>query len=458
MALVDVRPDAPLSDRLQELLAALSAADQAGYIGEPVSQLAHALQAAAAGSGDEELALAALLHDIGHLADPSAPAMDVLGTADHEQLGHDVLLRLGFSPRVAALVRGHVDAKRYLARRPGYAAKLSPASLGTLVHQGGPMDDSEAAAFEADPLHGDILRLRAWDEAAKDPDADVPPLAHWAPRIEAHLRANEERAVLGCLDRPLTDAELAVWRRDHKLVLPDVFTGAALDALRAWTADLEARPEAPGKWMKYFEAGASAGRQLCRVEDFLPYHGGFAELLAGPGILRWLGQLLGEPAVLFKEKINFKLPGGSGFTAHQDAPAFTTFGQTFHVTMLIAIDPSDRSNGGLEFSDPVPLYETLPQRADGSIAPDVEAQLPWYPLDLTAGSVAFFDSYIPHRSDVNGSHEPRRGLYITYNRAADGERRADYFADKRTTFPPECEREPGVVYEAGRYNVGNPIR
>ena len=30
-----------------------------------------------------------------------------------------------------------------------------------------------------------------------------------------------------------------------------------------------------------------------------------------------VSDLFDEPAVLFKEKINFKLPGGGGFLAHQ---------------------------------------------------------------------------------------------------------------------------------------------
>ncbi len=461
MALIDSDPRAPLPKRVDALFATLAAADTAGYIGEPVSQLAHALQAAhrAAAADDEALALAALLHDIGHLADPDAPQMQGLGAADHERIGRAVCDRLGFAPRVGRLVESHVAAKRYLARRAAYDGKLSEASRRTLTFQGGPMSDAEAAAFEADPDHKAMLRLRACDEAAKDPDAAVPGLDHWRPIVERHLQAQAIDAVLAPLRAPPTDAQLAAWRRDHLLVLPGLLDGRGLAALEAWTADLQARPETPGKWMKYFERGTAA-RQLCRVEDFVPHHAGFEALLCGPPLMAWLTRLMGQPACLFKEKINFKLPGGAGFTAHQDAPAFDAFGHRYHITVLIAVDPQTRTNGGLEFSDPIDEGTLLPQRSDGSVAEEVEARLPWHPLDLSPGSVAFFDSYIPHRSGPNRSDRPRRGLYVTYNRAADGDRRADYFADKRATFPPEIEREPGVDYlsKAGRYNVGNPIR
>lgn len=461
MALIHIPPAAPLAERVDALFAALAAADAAGYIGEPVSQQAHALQAAAraAAADDEELALAALLHDIGHLADPDAPQMADLGTERHESIGRAVCDRLGFAPRVGRLVEGHVAAKRYLARRAAYDGKLSPASRGTLAFQGGPMSDAEATAFEADPDHKAMLRLRACDEAAKIPDAAVPGLEHWRPIVERHLRAQEIEAVLEPLRRPLDADQRAAWKRDHLLVLPGLLDGRALAALEAWTADLQARPETPGKWMKYFERGTEA-RQLCRVEDFVPYHPGFAALLCGAPLMARLAELMGQPACLFKEKINYKLPGGSGFTAHQDAPAFDAFGHRYHVTVLIAVDPQTRENGGLEFAEPLEEGVLLPQRPDRSVAAEAEAALSWTPLDLAPGSVAFFDSYIPHRSGPNRSPDPRRGLYVTYNRAADGDRRADYFADKRATFPPEIEREPGVDYlaRAGRYNVGNPIR
>ncbi|MCB9524049.1 MAG: phytanoyl-CoA dioxygenase family protein [Myxococcales bacterium] len=461
MALVDLDPTLPAADRADAILATLAAAAEADYIGEAVTQLAHGLQAAdrARASGDVELMLGALLHDIGHLADPTAPQMDRLGTVDHEGLGERLLLKLGCSERLARMVGGHVDAKRYLMRRPSYASKLSEASRQTLAHQGGPMTDFEAVAFEEDPLHRDLLRVRAWDEAAKLPDADVPGLDFWRPILLDHLLAQEAKAVTAPLETPLTPEQIAAWQRDHLLVLPGVLAGEALDRLRGWVEDLEARPETPGKWMKYFERGTQA-RQLCRVEDFVPHHAGLAELLCGEALLARLGELLGEPAVLFKEKINFKLPGGAGFTAHQDAPAFDTFGTQYHVTVLIAVDEQTRANGGLEFSDPVPEGVLLPQRADKSVAEATEAELPWYPLDLPAGSVAVFDSFIPHRSDTNRTDAPRRGLYVTYNRARDGAHRAAYFADKRANFPPEVERVPGVDYlaTAGRYNVGNPIR
>jgi phosphonate degradation associated HDIG domain protein len=176
-----------------EVCALLQGAADREYIGEAISQLAHGLQAGALAEragADDELILAALLHDVGHLAFPAGtPDMAGFGVKEHERHGAEYLRARGFSDRVATLVRRHVDAKRYLvARSPAYAARLSDASTQTLRWQGGPMTAAEVAGFEAFPMHADILRLRAWDEAAKDPQARVPGLDVYRARIVAHLK------------------------------------------------------------------------------------------------------------------------------------------------------------------------------------------------------------------------------------------------------------------------------
>ena len=74
--------------------------------------------------------LAALLHDIGHLCSPSkVPRMGGFGVANHEDIGADHLWSLGFGPQVTNLVRGHVEAKRYLvATSEEYTDRFSDAS------------------------------------------------------------------------------------------------------------------------------------------------------------------------------------------------------------------------------------------------------------------------------------------------------------------------------------------
>jgi 2-aminoethylphosphonate dioxygenase len=258
----------------------------------------------------------------------------------------------------------------------------------------------------------------------------------------------------------LTSEQLAFWNDNAYLLMPGLVPLRQREALLEWTQALQSWPETPGKWMKYFESSShDRARLLCRVEDFVPYHSQFSEFLQDDLKLGILAKLMGEPAILYKEKINFKMPGGKGFTHHQDAPAFGTFGHTYHITMMVALDPSTIENGCLEVVRGWKGQKILPQAPDGTIRKDVIESLQWSPVTMEPGDVLFFDSFIPHGSAPNRSQAPRRALYVTYNRKSEGDYRAEYFAQKRLAFPPECERVPGRDYSqgAGVFNLGNPI-
>jgi 2-amino-1-hydroxyethylphosphonate dioxygenase (glycine-forming) len=146
----------------------------ADYIGEPVSQLEHMSQAAQLAMMEgynDEIVLAAFFHDIGHICvmNHEAGSMDGYGVKSHEKIGADFLRQKGFPESVARLVESHVQAKRYLTfKDPEYYNMLSEASRKTLGFQGGVMSEHEAIAFENDPLFEVSIRMRKWDELAKE--------------------------------------------------------------------------------------------------------------------------------------------------------------------------------------------------------------------------------------------------------------------------------------------------
>ncbi|WP_248742313.1 MULTISPECIES: phosphonate degradation HD-domain oxygenase [unclassified Pseudomonas] len=175
------------------------------YIGEPVSQIEHmsqAAQLAIAEGFDDEVVLAAFFHDIGHLCAEGAENMGGYGVVSHERLGADYLREAGFSERLARLVEYHVQAKRFLTlREPGYYERLSEASRRTLEYQGGVMTEAEADAFEQDPLCAVSLRMRQWDELAKEmavPVMDLELLKNKADKLLSIGRSDEfERKDIG---------------------------------------------------------------------------------------------------------------------------------------------------------------------------------------------------------------------------------------------------------------------
>jgi phosphonate degradation associated HDIG domain protein len=160
----------------------------ATYLGEQVSQTAHALQAAwaaeQAGAAGVMIA-AALLHDVGHVLHdlPEAGALDDRHDA-HEERGAGWLAR-HFGPDVVEPVRLHVAAKRFLcATDPAYRRLLSEASLRSLELQGGPFAADEAAAFARGPYAEAAVALRRFDEQAKIPGLSTPDLEHFRPVLE----------------------------------------------------------------------------------------------------------------------------------------------------------------------------------------------------------------------------------------------------------------------------------
>jgi phosphonate degradation associated HDIG domain protein len=161
------------------------------YGGEPVTQLEHALQCAALAQGEGangELTVAALLHDIYHLAD---------GTNDEEQ-PHDrkgaQMLSALFGPAVTEPVRLHVEAKRYLcAVDPQYWAGLSDMSKRSLMWQGGPFSAEQAAAFIWQPYAKEAVRLRRWDDSAKVIGKPTPSLDEFIPIMGSLRRPYEHR-------------------------------------------------------------------------------------------------------------------------------------------------------------------------------------------------------------------------------------------------------------------------
>ena len=92
-------------------------------------------------------------------------------------------------------MRLHVQAKRYLvATDPGYAATLSSASLHSLELQGGPMCPDEQRFFQELPFALQAVRLRRWDDLAKQPGKRTPPLAYYLNLLDDVLRAARQPA------------------------------------------------------------------------------------------------------------------------------------------------------------------------------------------------------------------------------------------------------------------------
>ena len=244
----------------------------------------------------------------------------------------------------------------------------------------------------------------------------------------------------------LSKEQIEQFHRDGFLVVRGMYNDEEMKEISQWTQEVATSPEKPGHYMMYFESSKQDGsRIISRIEDFVSFHEGFARLITRRRMQQAVSDLFGEPAVLFKDKINFKLPGGDGFKEHQDVQAgWDDYGK-LHITAMIAIDETNAENGSVEMI-PGMHKQGLLGKMWAPLTDEDTANASYQPVHCKPGDAVFFDSYAPHRSLPNKTDQSRRVLYITFNGASDGDKRAQYYADKRKNYPPDIERDPDKNY------------
>jgi ectoine hydroxylase-related dioxygenase (phytanoyl-CoA dioxygenase family) len=221
------------------------------------------------------------------------------------------------------------------------------------------------------------------------------------------------------------DFSLNGWLVLRRALDPDHITALthAVEEVSSWAVT-------GARGLHHFEQTAD-GAVLARSEDFVDDQAELQGLIREGIVIEVLASLFGEPAVLFKEKINYKHPGGGGFAPHQDATAYRFVDH--HISCMVPFDPATEASGCLFVA---PGYEAgrLPTDERGRISQPIAESLDWRPVPLAPGDLLFFDSHTPHYSDSNTTTHSRRAAYLTYNAASLGDHRASYYDDKRQEF------------------------
>lgn len=239
----------------------------------------------------------------------------------------------------------------------------------------------------------------------------------------------------------LTEEQMKEFADKGFIVLKGFFDKAVMDKVSAHLDELRDKEPAKNQEAKYYEKSTITGENiLVRIENVLGDHNPeLGELLISPKAIDCLAQLFGEPPVLFKEKINYKLPGCRPDKLHQDqAAGWNAYGD-FYITMGIVVDENRKENAALSFLKSGNYEKRLMSE---EWRPLSEADPPYQPedeyvlLEADPGDVIFFDSYVPHGSPANTSDRSRRNIFLTFNRQSDGDMRAKYYEDKWASYPP----------------------
>lgn len=239
------------------------------------------------------------------------------------------------------------------------------------------------------------------------------------------------------------EAERARYARDGFIVREGVFSAEECARIAADCESLVARLEAArrdnkirvGSYM--FEALEEEGT-VVKWEPFAPDvvqgiepFAHIDEALKGWGLdARLLDpskDIVGEDdIVLFTEKLNVKRARhGGAIVLHQDFPYWENMTPVAHrmATAMIFLDAATRENGCLEVAPGSHTVGKQQQKKNvdgfGSLEMDEEAfdMGRLIPLEVPAGTVAYFGSFLVHRSLPNTSDKDRRALLYTYQPA-----------------------------------------
>jgi ectoine hydroxylase-related dioxygenase (phytanoyl-CoA dioxygenase family) len=242
----------------------------------------------------------------------------------------------------------------------------------------------------------------------------------------------------------LKSSDIEHFQESGFVVLKNAFPPSDAASIQSWATELAARPENRGEhWVYHEESQLEPGGQLInRIENMTPYHDGLAEL--ADVLIPAVRQLFGEEAVLFKDKINFKMSGGDGFEPHQDSQAGWERYASYFINVMLCIDAATLENGCLQLARREGTE--LVGREWEPLTAEQTAEMAFEPYPTEPGDVIYFDSYAPHMSAPNHSPNMRRLYFATYNKKSEGDHLASYYADKRKNYPPDIEREAGKSY------------
>ncbi len=239
----------------------------------------------------------------------------------------------------------------------------------------------------------------------------------------------------------LTEEQMKEFKDKGFIVLKGFFDKAAMAKISAWVDELRDKQSAEGEEAKYYEISPISGENiLVRIENVIGDHNREAsDLLISDKTRENLAQLLDEPPVLFKDKINYKLPGCRPDKLHQDQAAGWNVYGNFYITMGIAVDEHRLDNGALSFMNSGNYEKTLMSEEWKPLSEDDPPYQPedeYVLLEADPGDVIFFDSYVPHGSPANTGTRGRRIVFLTFNGESEGDKRRQYYRDKWASYAP----------------------
>ena len=205
----------------------------------------------------------------------------------------------------------------------------------------------------------------------------------------------------------------------------------------------------------YYEKISKNKKKLRRIEKITDYSKEAKKIIYSKEILNFINFLNNKKNVIFKDKLNFKYPGGEGYLPHIDGHFYwkkkdsklqngwKLYANTF-TNFVIPLEKSNIDNGCLYVSNKNNtkiLGNNWKKITDNLIknTPNIKKKylnkFKFKPAVLDQGDILFFDWKCAHKSKKNYSNKSRMIFYATFcsNEKKIRNVRNKYYLDKLTS-------------------------
>lgn len=250
----------------------------------------------------------------------------------------------------------------------------------------------------------------------------------------------------------ITPDQLQAFHEDGFISLRGVFSAAEMfsvqhecDRLLVEQAELIDPKNVRCRFMPHHESGEPLFEVFDPINDLSEI---LQSVCLDERLTSSLEAIYGEPAELFKEKLIYKLPGAKGYSLHQDIPQSWPGWPRSFLTVLLAIDGSNRDNGCTEVYRGYHRQFLSSDPNEYMLPSDCVCESRREFLELDPGDVAIFHGLTPHGSAANKSPGMRRAFYISYNARSDGgDQRQSHYASFQAMLKNRMTQEStGIPY------------
>ncbi len=222
-----------------------------------------------------------------------------------------------------------------------------------------------------------------------------------------------------------TEAQIAQFREQGYLAVPDFWTAREAAAMQAETTRLKqdgllrnVATEGDGRT----HSQSKANLQICPI---YPHSAFFRAMPFAPKVAEAVSQLIGDPVLLHLDQIFLK-PGkhGAGTNWHQDNAYFHIPDPLLGTALWTAVHEATAANGTMRV-----IPGSFRTEYEHSRDPDSDHHIRCYPpeeeavlIELPAGGALFFAYGVAHATGANTTEKERAGMALHFlNEAVAGE-------------------------------------